>query len=72
MTQIIEHALNVIENKINSIFSKSTMYLVIASLKDHLKERKDLKTKIAQLLLLLLEGLPIPVVEERKRKDEDI
>lgn len=38
------------------------MYLVIASLKDHLKERKDLKMKIAQLLLLLLEGLPIPVV----------
>ncbi len=51
-----------LENKINSTYSKSTMLIVIGCLKDHLKERKDLKTKIAQIFMLLLEGIPIPVI----------
>lgn len=48
------------------------MLLVIACLKDHLKERRDLKNKIAQLFILYLEGLPIPVVDELAKKEEDI
>lgn len=72
LTQIFEHSFGVLENKIKSTYSKSTMLLVIACLKDHLKERKDLKTKIAQLFILFLEGLPIPVVEKNKKKEEDI
>lgn len=45
------------------------MLLVIACLKDHLRERKDLRKKIAQLFMLLLEGVPLPVVEGGKRKE---
>lgn len=39
------------------------MLIVLACLRDHLKERKDLKTKIGQVFMLLFEGVPIPVVQ---------
>jgi hypothetical protein len=44
------------------------MLMVIACLKDHLKERKDLRTKLGQVFMLLFEGVPIPVVNPNAKK----
>jgi hypothetical protein len=72
LTHIFEHALGVIEKKIKSIYSPSTMLLVVACLREHLKERRDLRSKIAQLFMLLFDVLPLPVVDEQHKKEEDI
>lgn len=53
----------VLENKVNTIYSKSTMFLVVSCLKDQLKDRKDLKAKIGKIFIALLETTPIPVIQ---------
>lgn len=72
LTKIFEHAFEIIENKTQGKYSKSTMLIVITCLRYQLKERKDLKVKIAQILTILLDVLPVPVVDERNKKEEDI
>ena len=37
--------------------------MAIACLKDHVKERKDLKNKLGQLFSSLLELVPIPAIQ---------
>ena len=68
LTHIFEHALGVIENTVKSIYSKSTMLMVIACLKTHLRERKDLKMKLVKIFKVLIETLPLPVVDENNKK----
>ena len=48
------------------------MLIVITCLRYQLKDRKDLRLKIAQILSILLDVLSIPVVDERNKKEEDI
>lgn len=48
------------------------MFMVIACLKIHLRERKDLKLKLAKLFKILIETLPLPVVDENNKKEADI
>ena len=64
--------MGVIENTVKSVYSKSTMLMVIACLKIHLRERKDLKLKLAKLFKVLIQTLPLPVVDEDNKKEEDI
>lgn len=46
--------------------------MIVACLKIHLRERKDLKMKLAKLFKILIEKLPLPVVDENNKKEEDI
>ena len=72
LSHLFEYAIGVITQKVVSIHYKSNMFIVLAILRQYLKDRKDLNLKMAQTIHNLLSTLPIPILEEGKTKDEDI
>jgi len=58
----------VIEGKIASKFPKYLMLLVISILRIHLKERRDLRLRVSELVIKLMESTPIPVVKDDVRR----
>ena len=72
LTQIYEHAFDILENKVKGLYSKSTMMIVMTCLRTQIKSRKDLQLRLVKLMLVLFDVLPLPVVDENNKKEEDI
>jgi hypothetical protein len=60
LTEIMKYAFLIIDGKLNSEFSPSLMFIVVAILRDVAKDRKDLHMVVADIIHKMLNELEVP------------